>query len=391
MLQNVKESKSDQPKIQCDLLESENKWYGTIEIIFDCEAQSSDSYWVTLGERYERYTQALKNVARPFDPNLELDCHWTSADQDQLSTELTRVLADCRYTDMEYNSKGIRIRNCSPVYRNESLSVAHQSRRRRIGIIHNHAWALLFWKLKIGPLLDRHPDRGIHIIHIDYHSDLGSPRMAFDQNSKMLKNYFTGELVSLSNSDHIATAVHSTAVGPGSFILPFLYENRNRKCNLDLVVPMLPSYDGDRFDESEWSVETSGPRMPGTTGSTLQLVPASHGHSSPVKIRCSTAPDLDLNLNFIDDFVLIDIDLDFFSNQLKGCTDWKNEPGWNPDANALRALLDSIAEMLNNMLKIGTPDAITVSLSPDFCPQEVGTRALGVINQVFTEARLFER
>ncbi|MGO9372534.1 MAG: radical SAM protein [Syntrophobacteraceae bacterium] len=379
----VTSSEADQPSILNDWLESGNDLYRTVEIVFECDSSRSETYWATIEKRYNHFVQYLKR-ASSLNYKFEMDISVKATKQ--ISNELKSILCDCKYSSISLKHGKLAVKDCRPFYRNEALSLLHQARRRTgSAIVNNHAWGLLSWVLSAAQLLNSNPVAGIHLIHIDYHSDLASPRLYSRGRERTLVDYFTRESVDLWDSDSVAKAIRSTAIGPGSFILPFLYANRERKCKIDLIVPSSPSYDGDKFNGSGWSIGIDGPPLPGIPDKTLRLEPCPSDRQGNLKIACRPISDVQLEVDFDRYIVILDIDFDFFSNRLAGSSDWSASPGWHPDFKTRSVLFEQVEDLLGEILAKGTPHATTLAISPDFCPKSIRFEVFNRLDSFFSK------
>ena len=368
------ESGLAQPRIFGDWLESGKGAFRTLEITFKDDPTDPAKYESSIEKDYRNFVENLKRACFS-DNTMEIAIHVDPANSGQFLTELEQTFCDYKFSSISFKSGKLGVADCRPFYRSESLSLLHQARRGRVAIVNNHAWGFLFWFLSTEHLLSSSPTAGIHIIHIDYHSDLASPRLYFCKRRKRFIDYFTREPVDLRDRDAIAKAIRSTAIGPGNFILPFLYLNRERKCKVDLIVPSIPSHDGDKFSGTDWSVETDGPALPGIIEKTLRLAPCIAGQHGNVEITCKPISDVQLELDFDRYIIILDMDFDFFSNCLKGSSDWLASPGWHPDFKTRSVLLGQAETLLSQLLQQGITHATTVSTSPDFCPAHVRVEA----------------
>lgn len=380
----VASSEADQPSILNDWLESGNDLYRTVEIVFECDPSESETYWATIETKYHYFVQYLKR-ASSLNYKFEMDISVKATNGKQISNELKSILCDCKCSSISLKHGKLAVKDCRPFYRNEALSLLHQARRSGRAIVNNHAWGLLSWVLSAAQLLNSNPVAGIHLIHIDYHSDLVSPRLYSRGRERTLVDYFTRESVDLWNPDSVAKAIRSTAIGPGSFILPFLYANRERKCKIDLIVPSSPSYDGDKFNGSGWSIGIDGPPLPGIPDKTLRLESCPSDRQGNLKIACRPISDVQLEVDFDRYIVILDIDFDFFSNRLAGSSDWSASPGWHPDFKTRSVLFEQVEDLLGEILAKGTPHAITLAISPDFCPKSVRFEVFNRLDSFFSK------
>jgi uncharacterized protein len=370
------------PKIFNDWVESENDLFRSVEIVFDCEPTQQENYWSIVEESYHSFLRNLKSHSGLIDNNRTIA--FNGLEKQQIARNIEKIFSDYEYSSMRWESQKVVIEDCRPFYRNEALSVKYQAKQGNIAIVNNHAWSLLFWLLSVGPLLESNPSLGIHLIHIDFHSDLSSPRIFYCNHSKSFVDYFTHETIDLMDPNCLMKAIRSTAIGPGSFIQPFLYLNRKRKCKLDMIVPISPAYDGEGFNEKTWQIKVDGRSLPGAFGNTLRLAPRRAVEPQALEISCKNIFDLEIQTDYNNNLTILDIDLDFFSNRLKGSNGWNEDPGWHPDETYRLKLFKQTETFLNHLFAEGTPNVITLATSSDFCPPDVRREAFGHLNQFLT-------
>lgn len=357
----------DKPKIFTDWLESGSDLFRTVEIVFECKSTQHANYWPTLDESYNSFLRNLKIIigmkaTRTITLNGITEQHTVK--------RLKKIYGDHEYRNIYHDSQKLIIDDCRPFYKNEILSIKHQARQGKIAIVNNHAWSLLFWILCAKSILEKNTSLGIHLIHIDFHSDLSSPRIFCDKDKSFI-DYFTHEMVDLTDQDSLTKAIRSTAIGPGSFILPFLYLNRKRKCKVDIIVPFRPSYDSERYNQNKWKIKNDGSALPGTFGNTLRLALSRGNEPHAIEIKCKDIFDLEIRTDFDNNLTILDIDLDFFSNRMKGSDDWLECPGWHPDETTRSKLFRQTKTFLNKLFTERFPNVITLATSPDFCPPNI--------------------
>lgn len=378
-------SQNGQPRIIKSWLRSGTDSFRTVEITFEENANDSRPYVCQIEGPYNVFVNELQQ-AWNFPSSWELSIDEDGSVSEQEILELKKLFADQKYSEMRVEKTKVLVENCEPYYRNEALSVEYQARHRKIGLINNHAWALLFWLASLGGRLQTDPEIGIHLIHVDYHSDLMSPRLFFDHSQNSWVDFFTRETVDLWQSNSVARAIHSSAVGPGSFILPFLHMVRARECHVDLIVPTIPSYDSDHFNGRRWIVRDTGPTMPGAEGSTMQIYSSESKSERVANINVSLPAGANLNVAQEQAIVILDIDLDFFSNKLNGTSNWAEGPGWDPDSETRKTLIEAVEGFLERMFEQRVPDIVTIAASQDFCPQPVAYEAFTRIEKSLARA-----
>jgi uncharacterized protein len=372
------ESQPFKPKIFNDWVESGNELFRTVEIVFECDPTQQENYWSLVKESYDSFWMNLKNR-----------CNFTEystitlkgVGKHQINSKIEEIFGDYKYRNIRCESDKAIVEDCQPFYRNEVLSVEYQARNGNIAIVNNHAWSLLFWILSAGSLLESNPSLGIHLVHIDFHSDLSSPRMFFCNHRKSFVDYFTHDTIDLTDPKSLIKAIRSTAIGPGSFIQPFLYLNRKRKCKLDIIVPITPSFDGEQFNNKSWQIEVNGMDLPGVLGNTLQLSPSRMIEFPSIDISCKNVNNSNIQPDYANNLIILDIDLDFFSNRLRGSNNWNEEPGWHPDDTTRLKLFQQIRMVLSNIFTDGIPNVITLATSSDFCPSIVRHEAFTHLKQ----------
>jgi uncharacterized protein len=370
------------PNIFNDWVESENDLFRTVEIVFECVPAQRENYWSNMEETYNSFLNNLK-ICLDLKPTKTITLNGIY--KKHIVQKIKKIYGDHQYKDIHWDSQRVIIEGCRPFYRNEALSVKYQARKGNIAIVNNHAWSLLFWILSSRSMLESNPSLGIHLIHIDFHSDLLSPRIFCDQ-SKSFVDYFTHETVDLMDEESLIKAIRSTAIGPGSFILPYLYLNSKCKCKLDMIFPLRPSYDGEKYNKKRWQIKDDGRSLPGAFGNTLRLAPGKGIETQASVINYNDIFDSEIQIDFDNNFTILDIDFDFFSNRLKGSDNWAENPGWHPDEKTLLNLFKQTETLLNHLFAERAPNVITLAASPDFCPLDVRREAFGHLNWFLTKS-----
>ncbi|OGR22720.1 MAG: hypothetical protein A2277_04435 [Desulfobacterales bacterium RIFOXYA12_FULL_46_15] len=272
-----------------------------------------------------------------------------------------------------------------PYYRNEALAVRHYARVGNIAIVNNHAWASLFWTSMLSTMTDCDTDSSYQIIHIDYHSDLMMPKLFYSPEVGTFIDFFTKKPVFFDDKKTIEKAIYSTAIGPGSFLLPFFYLQKERWIRYDHIYPGKIREKSDSTSR-RYNIANNGPPILKQCGSTLLLRNGAKKKKN-IEIRSHSAEISEFPA-IVGDIIFLDIDLDFFSNKMGGTTDWRTNPGWHPNDEELQKLFDYVQGIVEKIALSGKSVIISIATSNNFCPPEVSSPALQQLIKFFKTAGL---
>ncbi len=248
------------------------------------------------------------------------------------------------------------------LYPDERASVCAQVDSGRVTVMLNHAWALLAWMRAMRAFP---PDQSICITHFDSHSDMMGPMIGVDNANATVTNRFTAERAPRVEMDFWANAIGSTAVGPGSFLLPFLYLYPDAR-----ILNVSPT----NGNASQTAVRRGSVRPVKSfvfpdVERPLEFIDDNEGPTSWANVTVDCVQDVDPHSIWI-----LDIDCDYFANTYDGHIHLT--PG---ERTYQRSSCEDLIEGLCSVLSPGsrTPDIVTIAVSPDFCPLLVAAKAIG--------------
>lgn len=350
---------------------TENSELDTIEITFLPNEKNPIEYFSSVDKAYEEFILGLHQEFSqpptvweiPVDNSAEIDIE-----------DIRGTFSNYSFSD-EIAIVGDRVivSTKEPYYRNEALAVRHYARVGNIAIVNNHAWSLLFWTRVLSTLKGCDAVSSHQIIHIDYHSDLMMPQLFYSSAVGTFMDFFTKEPVLFDDEKTIEKAIYSTAIGPGSFLLPFFYLQNGRQIRYDHIYPGKKREESDRAPR-RYTIGKNGPPILKQYGPTLTLRNGAEKERN-IEIRSHSAKRAEFPA-IVGDIVFLDIDLDFFSNKMGGTTDWRTNPGWHPDDGELKQLFDYVRDMAERIVLSGTPVIVSIATSTNFCPPEVALPAL---------------
>jgi hypothetical protein len=359
---------------------SEEGELDTIEITFLPQAEDAVLYFSSVDKACDEFLIALQREVSP--PPL----YWeimVRENQPEIGIEnVRRTFSDYISTAISSNNHKFNVRAAEPRYRNEALAVKHYARSGNIAIFNNHAWALAFWALVLGSRKDLSASSSFQIIHMDYHSDLMSPRMFYSFPEEGFIDFFTKDPVNFDREETIDRAIYSTAIGPGSFLLPFFYQQKGRRIRLDHIYPDPERETSDAGMEKEiyvpgllrYGIEQDGPLILQQFGPTLALRREPEGEAN-LTISHLNAEGMEFPA-LVGEVIILDIDLDFFSNKMRGGSDWRTKPGWHPGEEELGRLMVYTRKLIEMIALSGVPVVVTIATSNDFCPSEIASATL---------------
>jgi hypothetical protein len=237
----------------------------------------------------------------------------------------------------------------------------------------DHSWALPAWARAW-----RAAGESLTVVHLDRHTDCGAPLLLVDAGGALL-DCLTGAPVRVEAPASLEAAVESGAIGIGGFIAPAAAAGA-----VGAVVHVFPP----RTPLAERRARTLAvgagaphPRRPDLRWLDigLEVEPAS-GPGALRRIPYLAAHPAEVPRDLAGPLVL-DVDLDYASNRLRGEPDWEDTPG--PELTDTRFAAD-----LRTVLDAVDPARIacvTVGTSPRFCPSERWRPLLETVSAVLAE------
>lgn len=342
----------------------------TIEITFLPNEKNPTEYFSSVDKANDEFILGLHQEFSqpptvweiPVDNSAEIDIE-----------DIRRTFSNYSFSEIAIVGDRAIVSTKEPYYRNEALAVRHYARAGNIAIVNNHAWSLSFWTRLLSTWTGCDSVSAYQIIHIDYHSDLMMPQLFYSSAMGTFMDFFTKEPVLFDDEKTIEKAIYSTAIGPGSFLLPFFYLQNGRRIRYDHIYPGKKREGSDRAPR-RYTVGKNGPPILKNYGPTLTLRNGAEKERN-IEIRSHSAKRAEFPA-IVGDIVFLDIDLDFFSNKMGGTTDWRTNPGWHPDDGELKQLFDYVRDMAERIVLSGKPVIVSIATSTNFCPPEIALPAL---------------
>lgn len=238
----------------------------------------------------------------------------------------------------------------------------------------NDSWTLFAWSkwLSKYTMRSQFPQEVI-ILHIDYHNDLMSPRIAKKEDN--YTDLLTNKLVDMKEPDSVRQAILSGAIGVGSFMVPFLHEVKTvhirHLCEGDLPGkrPL------DTLLQKAWGLDilldiqkyrpqiTFSERKDEADDSIIK-----YKRTNNLLYWLSDLPNVP---------VLLHIDMDYFNCRYDGDSDWqKHSPRHDPDIEAIETKMEQIFSTIRASDLMHRIEDITIALSPGFFPVEFWQRGV---------------
>ncbi|MEU1972837.1 cyclophane-containing peptide 2OG-Fe(II) oxygenase YhhC [Microbacterium sp. NPDC019599] len=236
----------------------------------------------------------------------------------------------------------------------------------------DHQWALWAWSKWIRRTGWRGP---LHLLHLDAHDDLASPPLACTDSPAKFSLPLSGSVLDTADPSTVAQAILRGRIGVGSFIAP-LIGGPNR---ID-ILHAVPA------EVERHVVAVSRGEEPFTSG-LPGMKPRVDRDPLVADDRASTytiGSVADIATLEVVAPVLLDIDMDFFSNRV-GADD--------PDAQVdegLQGVLSRIEQvggcLASNQALQENVAVVTVALSPGFFPSEYWSAALPAVENAIARA-----
>jgi hypothetical protein len=236
------------------------------------------------------------------------------------------------------------------------------------------SWTLLEWSSSLAHSEDTRP---LVIIHVDAHSDLMAPLLKVDGSS--LFDLITGAEVNIALPASVDTAIRSGAIGIGSFLVPFLWQE-----NCETLVHLCPNIYSP--DIRGWGL------LEKTTVADDLLAPATlrpmvrrnviAGSGTSRHLVAETLRDSHLELHGKQ--ILLHIDLDYFNNRYNGDSHWhEQEDRHDPP---VTDMLEAVERLFVELTESGMEEIahLMIACSPEFCPAEYWEPLIERINQRFS-------
>lgn len=243
----------------------------------------------------------------------------------------------------------------------------------------NDNWTLYAWSKWWCTLIQkkRMPSK-IIIFHLDDHDDLMNPKIYI--NNGNLYDLLTKKQISIHDPDSIRSAITSSSIGIGEFILPLLWE-----VPLDIEIRHLSERKREDKQQS-FSVDLSSepdllqPQFQRLVGN---LNPCQNIKNARLTYFITSDVNEFLSVN-VQGPILLHVDLDYFNNRYDGCSKWQeNKRIHDPNKEHVNFSLKNFLESLKTKNFIPHIDNVTVSTSPGFFPSEYWAESLTLIRRYF--------
>lgn len=240
----------------------------------------------------------------------------------------------------------------------------------------NDNWTLYAWSKwwKSLSQSSRSSFSKITILHIDDHEDMMSPKLYVHKGK--LFDLLIHQPLSIEDPESIKSAILSSSIGIGEFILPFLWE-----VPCEIEIRHLCAREREN-KHSAFSLELSS--KPDLLYPQFQRL---MGNLSPYHAnnpsRLSYFVTDDINEFVKGDFhgpILLHIDLDYFNDRYDGCSNWREKKRiHDPNRETLRSSLNDLLNILRIKNLISSIDNVTISTSPGFFPSEYWEDSLALV------------
>lgn len=241
----------------------------------------------------------------------------------------------------------------------------------------NDSWTLYSWSNWIASfsLLDQFPDE-VNVLHIDYHNDLMSPRLGYDNNKYF--DLLTKENFSITNPVLVKKAILSGAIGVGSFIVPFLHEVKKvhirHLCEGNILKKTNCHFKRHWERDSLLSLHTLRPTISKLSVTNTQNSNISYLITDNLYEWLIDLPNVP---------TLLHIDMDYFNCRYDGDSDWdKNLPRYDPSQELILRKIETIFKTLAASNVKDNLGDIAVAISPGFFPAEFWANSVHKVSEM---------
>lgn len=240
---------------------------------------------------------------------------------------------------------------------------AARKRRGRLLLSLNDTWTLESWSEW---LAKQSKSCQVAVLHVDDHMDLGAPRIFAE--AAVWFDPIDDRQIDLMEPDSITRAIHSGALGMGSFLTPFLHRypltDVRHLCQAPKCIRTIDSLIKLKTD-ADSLLDLSARRL----GVSLEEDKVGAGRG-----RYRFTSDLDAwleGLSTSDAAILLHIDMDYFCNRYDGNSDHIEQPGpLDVSLPNVLLMIDNLTDALRRHKLLDRLADIVIAFSPGFFPAE---------------------
>lgn len=252
-----------------------------------------------------------------------------------------------------------------------TLGQGHQQLRDMQGyqLSLNDSWTLYSWS---NWLVNRTQTKGfpqeVIILHVDFHSDLMSPRLSYSNNR--YNDLLTGETFDIKEPESVRKSILSGAIGVGSFMVPFLHElpkvHLRHLCEGHLT-KRNANINGLK---KEWEKDTLLALEKIRPKVIYQQVSRESLNNDIISYKITDNCE-DWLQNLPRAPIILHIDMDYFNCRYDGDSDWQEyPPRHDPNPLIMNEKMENIFNTISMKGLSAYLEDISVSLSPGFYPAE---------------------
>lgn len=244
----------------------------------------------------------------------------------------------------------------------------------------NDSWTLYAWSKWLSTF-DKNPDEVV-ILHVDYHNDLMSPRLTRTENGYV--DLLTNKQVNIRDAASVKSAILSSAIGVGSFMVPFLHEIKQvhirHLCqgHLNEKMAAVNGLQRELEDDTLLAIGMKRPKVSFLTN------------------RDAASDITYLNTSNLDEWtkslpnapILLHIDMDYFNCRYDGDSDWQqHQPRFDPVFIDMQNQMKNVIHAIKNSGLSKQLQDITIALSPAFFPSEFWTASIETMRPLINELK----
>lgn len=223
------------------------------------------------------------------------------------------------------------------------------------------------------------------ILHFDDHTDFMSPRVHISGDE--IFDSITNRQINLLEPDSIVSAIHSTSIGIGSFIAPFLWQLNSKIKNIKILhvskrylrspefFKIIIDAKQEHFPKDLQRLELKLSALEGLTNRGVEYV-----RSADLSTLLSCISD--------EDRILAHFDLDCFNNRYDRSSDWhERESIHDPVASKIMEEINTVCESLHSAVGLERLEEIAIAYCPGFFPAEFWKDAYEILMAHFKKGK----